>query len=33
MPIFKTYEGIGHWTTAEVNLDVIKYFFSQMQEN
>ena len=32
-PIFKTYENIGHWTTAEVNLEVIKFFLKQMQEN
>lgn len=31
-PIFKTYENIGHWTTSSVNLDVIKFFFNQMQE-
>jgi len=31
-PIFKTYEDVGHWTTSFINLDVIKYFFSQMQE-
>lgn len=31
-PIFKTYETVGHWTTSEVNLDVIKFFMSQMQE-
>lgn len=31
-PIFKTYEGIGHWTTSAVNLEVIKFFFNQMQE-
>ena len=31
-PIFKTYEGIGHWTTADINLEVIKFFFNQMQE-
>lgn len=28
--IFKTYENVGHWTTPEVNLEVIKFFFSQM---
>lgn len=31
-PIFKTYEGIGHWTTADIHLEVIKFFFNQMQE-
>ena len=31
-PIFKTYEGIGHWTTSAINLDVIKFFFNQMEE-
>lgn len=30
-PIFKTYENVGHWTTANMNLDVIKFFFAQMQ--
>ncbi len=31
-PIFKTYENIDHWTTPDVNLEVIKFFYSQMQE-
>ncbi|HMI79408.1 MAG TPA: hypothetical protein VK484_11480, partial [Ferruginibacter sp.] len=31
-PIFKTYDNIGHWTTPEVNLEVIKFFQKQMQE-
>ncbi len=31
-PIFKTYEHVGHWTTSEMNLDVIKFFLRQMQE-
>jgi hypothetical protein len=31
VPIFKTYENVGHWTTSEVNLDVIKFFLKQMQ--
>lgn len=31
-PIFKSYENIGHWTTSELNLEVIKFFLSQMQE-
>lgn len=30
--IFKTYEEVGHWTTGAVNLDVIKFFWSQMKE-
>lgn len=30
--IFKTYENVGHWTTSEINLEVIKFFFNQMQE-
>lgn len=29
-PIFKTYEDVGHFTTAAVNLDVIMFFHSQM---
>jgi hypothetical protein len=29
-PIFKTYENIGHWTTADMNLEVIKFFYNQM---
>ena len=28
---FKTYENVGHWTTSNMNLEVIKFFFSQMQ--
>lgn len=31
-PIFKTYENIGHWTTAAINLEVIKFFFNQIKE-
>jgi len=31
-PTFKTYEDVGHWTTSNVNLDVIKFFLKQMQE-
>lgn len=31
--IFKTYENVGHWTTSDVNLEVIKFFLKQMQEN
>ncbi len=30
-PIFKSYENIGHWTTSDVNFEVIKFFFKQMQ--
>jgi len=30
-PIFKSYENIGHWTTSDVNLEVIKFFLSQMR--
>lgn len=30
--VFKTYEDVGHWTTPEVNLDVIKFFQAQMRE-
>lgn len=28
---FVTYENVGHWTTSEMNLEVIKFFFNQMQ--
>jgi hypothetical protein len=31
--VFRSYETVGHWTTSEVNLEVIKFFLSQMQEN
>jgi len=31
--VFKSYKDVGHWTTSEVNLEVIKFFFAQMQEN
>ncbi len=31
-PIFTAYENVGHWTTAAVNLEVIKFFLSQMKE-
>lgn len=31
-PIFKTYEDVGHWTTAAINLEVIKFFFNQIKE-
>ncbi|HNH23035.1 MAG TPA: hypothetical protein PLY26_12850, partial [Ferruginibacter sp.] len=32
-PVFKTYETVGHWTTGAVNLEVIRSFLRQMQEN
>ena len=28
-PVFKSYENIGHWTTADVNLAVIYFFMAQ----
>lgn len=28
---FKTFEKVGHWTTGNVNLEVIKFFQSQMK--
>jgi hypothetical protein len=28
--IFRTYENVGHWTTSDVNLEVIKFFSNQM---
>lgn len=31
-PLFKTYENIGHWTTSAMNLEIIKFFFKQIQE-
>ena len=31
--IFKTHENVGHWTTSAMNLEVIKFFLSQMREN
>ncbi|WP_028892025.1 hypothetical protein [Tenacibaculum sp. 47A_GOM-205m] len=31
-PMFKAYENIGHWTTSDVNFEVIKFFFKQMQQ-
>jgi hypothetical protein len=31
--VFRSYEDVGHWTTSEVNLEVIKFFLSQIQEN
>ena len=31
-PVFKSYENVGHWTTANMNLDVIKFFFGQMHQ-
>lgn len=30
---FKSYENIGHWTTGEMNLEVIRFFLKQMQEH
>jgi len=30
-PLFKTYENIGHWTTSNVNLEVIYFFMNQMK--
>jgi hypothetical protein len=30
-PVFKLYKDIGHWTTSDVNFEVIKFFFKQMQ--
>lgn len=29
---FKTYEGVGHWTTGAMNLEVIRFFLAQMRE-
>jgi hypothetical protein len=31
LSIFKTYENVGHWTTSEINLEVIMFFLKQMQ--
>jgi len=31
-PIFKSFEDVGHWTTAAMNLEVIKFFQKQMHE-
>lgn len=30
---FKTVENVGHWTTPDMNLDVVKFFLSQMKLN
>jgi hypothetical protein len=30
-PIFKTYEDVGHWTTAAVNLEIIRFFQNQLK--
>ncbi|SFF62125.1 hypothetical protein SAMN04488541_10876 [Thermoflexibacter ruber] len=30
---FKTYEKVGHWTTSNMNLEVIKFFLAQMKQN
>lgn len=32
-PIFKTYEDVGHWTTSDVNFEIIKFFFNQIQKS
>lgn len=29
--VFKNYENVGHWTTSDMNLEVIKFFLNQMQ--
>ncbi|WP_336514577.1 hypothetical protein [Pollutibacter soli] len=29
---FKTWENIGHWTTGQMNLEVIKFFLAQIRE-
>jgi hypothetical protein len=29
---FKSFENVGHWTTSDMNLEVIKFFLAQMQE-
>ncbi|MFN3755167.1 hypothetical protein [Flavobacterium sp.] len=29
---FKTFENVGHWTTANMNLEVIKFFLGQMNK-
>ncbi|WP_052323958.1 hypothetical protein [Flavihumibacter sp. ZG627] len=31
--IFNTYENVGHWTTSDINLAVIKFFLAQMRGN
>ncbi|VXB81981.1 conserved exported hypothetical protein [Flavobacterium sp. 9R] len=30
---FKTYENVGHWTTSNMNLEVIKFFLAQMKQS
>lgn len=30
---FKTFEKVGHWTTSNVNLEVIMFFLTQMKQN
>lgn len=30
-PVFKTVENVGHWTTLEMNLEVVKFFLHQMK--
>lgn len=32
-PIFKSYEKVGHWTTSDINLAVIQFFFKQIQDH
>ena len=29
---FKNYEKVGHWTTSDMNFEVIKFFFKQLQK-
>lgn len=29
--IFKAYEDVGHWTTSEINFEIIKFFFKELQ--
>ncbi|VXC15756.1 conserved hypothetical protein [Flavobacterium sp. 9AF] len=30
-PLFKNYENVGHWTTSDMNFEVIKFFFNQIK--
>lgn len=30
---FKTFEEVGHWTTSNINLEVIMFFLTQMKQN
>lgn len=32
MPTFISYENVGHWTTSDINFEIIKFFFSHTQE-